>query len=328
LRLQQPSLPNSHSIAWTRDDRLYGSVTIDYIAGMSQRSYFFAEPNQLVYRPMLEWSLARAGLLAPTSTSARYGLQVDFHDIDNSVVGTNFVGRSIATYRLVHRATGDVIHENVVEANFLAIYRGLNEDDANRAYSISKPGVLGFSKGFGAFAVSEGLIVEAVNNNDDLTDFFGGPIIEASQSTWNDVTQAYVWGAGLSLVSGPALVALEQINPTNFVAFADYEGSGPSSAPAGALKGALSESGIASRNGQERARQVNSQMLAQSVTKFVIGLALQEDVQFTLILPCLESAEIEGLRKDIIMSGHRYRTDNCLSYHEAGSPRGLSFNNW
>ena len=295
---------------------------------MSQRSYFFAEPNQQVYRPMLAWSLARSGLLAPTPAAARYALQVEFHELDNSMLGTNFAGRSTATYRLVSRATGATVHQETVEANFLAIYRGLNEDDANKAYSISAPPFLTYQRALGGYALTEGVLVETINNNQGLTDFFGGPIAEASQSTWNDVTQAYVWGTGISLLSGPVIAALDLLDPTNYVALADYRGRGAQSAPGGALKGALSESGIGSRDGQERARQVNSQMLAQSVTKFLINLALEEDVQFTLLLPCLETAEIERMRRDIVLSGHSYRTDDCMNYQQVDAVRGVGFNNW
>ena len=60
LEIQRPRLPNTAAVSWTRADRLYRSVTIDYIQGMSQRSYIFSKPNQQVYRPMLEWSLERA----------------------------------------------------------------------------------------------------------------------------------------------------------------------------------------------------------------------------------------------------------------------------
>lgn len=325
---QRPVYPNSHEIAWDLNDRLYRSVTLDYISGLSQRSYFFAEPNQSVYRPMLNWSLKRAGLQAPTLTAARYGLQVEFTEVDTQVFGTSLAGRSTAIYRLVDRSSGQIVYEDVVQSNFLAIQPGLNEDDANTAYSISKPPLLATQIAFGVFAVGDGVIVETINNVRDLRQFFDGPIDEATQATWNDAYQSYLWGTGLSTLSGPLLVGLAQLNPFNYVALGDYRGTGPDAPVKGAVRGPLSERGIASRSGKERGKQLNQQMLAQSVTKFLIRLAVEEDVQFTLLIPCMRSEAMMEVRHQIVMSGHRYRTDDCSAYVKHGTSKGFGFNNW
>lgn len=328
LLSQRPSYPNSHLIAWDEDDRLYRAVTLDYVAGLSQRSYFFAEPNQQVFRPMLQWSLERGGLSAPTPTAARYGLQVEFIDIQSDVFGTSFAGRSTAVYRIVDRATGGVVYEDTIESNFLAIPPGLNEDDAHTAYSISAPPLLATQAAFGTFALGDGVVVETINNVRDLRHFFDGPLDEASQATWNEAYQGYLWGTGLSVLSGPVLVGLQQLNPFNYVAFGDINGTGPHSAPRGTLRGALSERGIAARNGTERGKQLNQQMLAQSVTKFVIRLAEADDVRFTLLLPCVGSEEMKALQRDIVLAGHSFQTDDCTAYAERGPARGFGFNNW
>ena len=328
LQRQRPAFPNSHAIAFDQDDRLHASVALDYISGMSRRSYFFAEANQLLYRPMLEWSLKRAGLLAPTPTAARYALQVEFHELDNQKFGLNLAGKSRATYRIVHRASGQTVYERDVDSNFLAIYPKLNEDDAERAYEISAPPLLATQRAFATFAIGDGVIVETINNVRDLRHFFDGPIREASQATWNDAYQSYLWGTGLSALSGPLVVAFDNLNPANFIALPDYDGSGPTSAPAGTIKGALSETGIASRRGRERAAQVNAQMMAQSLTKFVVDLALEEDVQMTLRLPCLQNEETTEMRRQIMLAGHRYTTDNCLAYQDTDRDDGFGFNNW
>ncbi len=328
LQVQRPAYPNTHAAMWDHDDRLHASVTVDYISGMNQRSYFLASANQRVYRPMLEWSLARAGLLAPTSTAARYALQVEFQELDTERFGAGLAGKSVANYRLVHRATGQTVYERTINSNFLSHYRSLNEEDASKAYNISEPPFLATQAAFATFAIGDGVIVETINNVRDLRHFFDGPIEEASQATWNEAYQAYLWGTYLSALAGPLVVAVEQIDPTNYIAFADKYGDGPSAAPAGAVKGALSTSGIGSRDGRERAAQANSQMLAQSLTKFVIDLAIKEDVQFTLVLPCTDSEEVADMRRQVVLSGHRYRTDNCLAYQKDRPQDGLGFNNW
>lgn len=328
LLAQRPAYPNSHEIAWDIDDRLYRSVTLDYVSGLSKRSYFFAEPNLRVYRPLLEWGLNRAGLQAPTSTAARYGLQVEFTDLDTQAFGTSLAGRSTAIYRLVDRANGQIVYQDEVQSNFLAIPPGLNEDDANTAYSISKPPFLATQIVFGAFAVGDGVIVETINNVRDLRHFFDGPLDEATQATWNDAYQGYLWGTGLSTLSGPLLVGLAQLNPFNYVALGDYYGTGASAPVRGAVRGALSGHGIASRSGKERGKQLNQQMLAQSITKFLVRLAVEEDVQFTLLIPCLESEAMMELRQEITLAGHRYRTDNCIKYTSPRTNKGFGFNNW
>lgn len=328
ILMQRPTYPNSHIIAWDLDDRFHQSVTLDYISGLSQRSYFFAEPNQAVFRPMLLWSLDRSGLQAPTRTAARYGLQVEFIDIDSNAFGTSMAGRSTAIYRIVDRASGRVVYEDTVRSNFLAIPPGLNEDDANTAYGISMPPLLATQASFGTFAVGDGVVVETINNVRDLRHFFDGPLDEATQATWNDAYQGYLWGTGLSALSGPVLVGLAQLNPLNYVAFGDYHGTGPKAPVRGALKGPLSESGIASRNGTERGRQLNQQMLAQSITKFLIRMADAEDVKLTLMVPCLASDELDTLRQDIILSGHAYRTDDCTAYQRRDKDGGFGFNGW
>ncbi len=328
LQRQRPAFPNSHAIAFDQDDRLHASVTVDYVSGMSQRSYFFAEANQLLYRPMLEWSLERAGLRAPTRTAARYALQVEFNELESQKFGLNFAGKSHATYRIVHRASGTPVYERKIASNFLAVYPKLNERDAAKAYQVSAPPFQAVQSAFATFAIGDGVIVETINNVRDLRHFFDGPIEEASQATWNDAYQTYLWGTGLSALAGPALVAAENLNPTNFIALNDYNGVLPHSAPAGAIKGALSESGIGSRDGRERAAQVNAQMMAQSLTKFIVDLALEEEVQMTLRLPCLETDELADMRHKILLAGHRYTTDNCLAYERNGRDAGFQFNNW
>jgi hypothetical protein len=291
---------------------------------MSQDSYVFAKANQSQYRPRLEWALDRAGLLAPTPASARYALQVEFTDLRGGKVGTDFAASSVANYRVVDRADGQIVFEGPVRAGFLAIYPGLNEADFARAYNISTTGVRAGVTGYAKYAFVEGFLTELVNNNAELNEAFGGPISEASQATWTDVTQAFVWTTGVSALAGPALVAFEQLNPLNYVAFSG-PGQQASSAPLGAREGALSGVGFGSRSAGERARQADAQMMAQSVTRFLIDLGNSENIRFVAVLPCGRNAEVEDIKIALTAAGHDWRTETCDPSDLPAPARGLGF---
>lgn len=326
VALQRPNLPMTESLAWTPNDRLYHSVTVDYVEGMSQRSYLFSKPNQAVYKPMLEAALERAGLLARTPAEARYALQVSFEDLKANGIGLDFAGQSRAVYKIVNRRTGEVIFNTSVEARFLAIYPRLNEADFARAYDISKPGVVAAAKAYGTYALVEGGLVELINNNDNLTDFFDGPIDEATQATWTDVQQAYVWTTGLSLLAGPLTILLDQLDPTNYLAFASSNEMAEGGV-VGARKGYLSEQGFGSRDGGERARQASTKMLGQSITKFVMDLGRVEGVRFTAILPCTANKEVAALKEQLMLQGYGFRTEPCTERRDSRAP-GLSYTSW
>ncbi len=326
VALQRPDLPMTESLAWTPNDRLYHSVIVDYVEGMSQRSYLFSKPNQSVYRPMLEAALARSGLLARTPAEARYALQVSFAELRANDVGLDFAGHSRATYRLVNRRTGEKVFETSVEARFLATYPRLNESDFALAYDIARPGVVGAASAYGTFALAEGGVVELVNNNERLSDFFGGPIDEATQATWTDVQQAYVWTTGLSLLAGPLVVLLDQIDPTNYIAFASDD-ERMESGVSGARHGYLSQQGLGSRDGGERARQASTKMLGQSITKFVLDLGRSEEVRFKAILPCTLNKEVEAFKEQLMMQGYGFRTELCAEGRDAPA-RGMTYTTW
>lgn len=310
LQRQRPRLPNTDSVAWTRDDRLYRSVTLDYVKGMSQRSYVMSKPNQEVYREMLNWSLARANLLAETPVEARYALQVEFSDLDTEAFGADFAGRSQATYRIIDRWNGNLVYENTVGSYFLAIYPRLNEDDFATAIEISKKAVTTSLAAYAGYAIVEGGLKELINNNDDFRDFFDDHYDEASQATWNEVNQAFVWTTGIGALLGPLEVARQQLDPTNYIAFANHNGRA-STPLEGVRRGALETQGFGSRSGGKRARQASAQMLAQSLTKFVIDLGREEDIDFKVILPCNGNADVEEMKLDLMKQGVRWYAPDC-----------------
>ncbi len=139
VRLQQPALPADQAAQWGPDARLYRSVTLDYVGGLSR-------PTQ--YRRLLEEGLDRAGLLAPTSTAARYALQVDFLAALGSFADVR--KDSWAEYRIINRATNRIVFEEGVAASFNAHYA----PTAGNAYEIlgARRGVLapdGFVTAYG-----------------------------------------------------------------------------------------------------------------------------------------------------------------------------------
>ena len=245
IAIQRPNLPNTRLLAWTPSDRLYQSVTIDFVEGMSQQSYIFSKPNQQLLRPLLVGALENSGLLAHTREEARYALQIHFTDIHANSVGFDFAGRSTAIYNIVSRATGEVVFSDTINANFLVKYPELNERDFAEAYDTSKPAVLGLAKVHVDSAIIEGGVVELINNNSALTDFFGGKINEASQASWDDFNQAFIWSEGVALLAGPLEVLRKQLDPTNYIAFASNRPM-PKNAVSGARQGYLAESGYGS----------------------------------------------------------------------------------
>jgi hypothetical protein len=107
LRLQQPPLAADQAAVWRPQDRLYRSVTIDYVGGLWSHSD---------YRRELEASLGSAGLLAPTPAAARYALQVKFIPIKGWTNGAE----TLASYRILSRADNQIVFEQLVSASFQA----------------------------------------------------------------------------------------------------------------------------------------------------------------------------------------------------------------
>ena len=118
LRLQQPALPSDQAAVWGPKDRLYRSVTVDYVGGLG-------EPSR--YGALLESSLDRAGLLAPTRTSARYALQVNFARPEGMFSGLG--DDTWAQYRILNRASNQIIFERGAPASFRASYAPLAGGD-------------------------------------------------------------------------------------------------------------------------------------------------------------------------------------------------------
>lgn len=324
IERQRPDLPVTHYVRWNDADRLMHGVELDYISGMSQRDYLFEEPNQGLFRPMVRDALLGSGLQARTAVGARYALQIEFHDLESDSFGRHFAGKTSATYRIVDRRSGEAVYENLIRSNFIAEYPGLNEDDASFAYDVSAPGVIASTAAFGAFSLYEGGLVEVWNNNRKLQNFFGGSEIdELSQGEWNDVYQGYVWTAGVSAISGPMLVLLGQLNPANYVSLNLYDNGDTPKAANVARQGNLSRVGEGSRNARTRARQLNTHILAQSLTYFLLDLAQSEDVRLRHLVPCMGG---DTSAEDLVLAvrmNMQIVSDDCQQYMKKDQRRGV-----
>lgn len=233
------------------------------------------------------------------------------------------------TTGLVDRHTNLVVYENTIGSNFVAKYPGINERDASLAYDISAPGVIGATRVFGAGAIYEGGFVELWNNNERVRDFFGGDSIEeASQGTWNDAYQSYLWVTGISAIAGPTVVVLEQINPLNYATLQLDPFRGETARGTQARNGALSTSGFGSRRAQTRAEQLDTHLLAQSVTLFLMDLARAEDVSLTRLVACNAS---DASAKDLVEAvrmREKIVTDDCTLYNKRDDNRGFGISTY
>lgn len=276
IALQRPNIPTGQAFRIPDHHALHGAVTLDYISGMSQYSFWFSEANQSQFRPMLETALERSGLQARSPAAARYGLQIEFGDLRGSFFGADFDSRSRAIYRIVERRTGRVISEQSVDAGFMARYVGLVEEDAAAAYWLT-------------------LGVAAAG----LTHYAGA---EDQTKAWRQSYQAMLWST--------LFVPLDLVNPFNFVAGNDFFGQQRVPRPH-VLNGDLSTEGYGARNGRVRGIQADKQMMRQSIAKFFIGLSSEQDIPMTVILPCAYNREIEDIKVDLTIRGIPYIGDNC-----------------
>lgn len=262
-------------------------MTLDYVSGMSQYSFFFAEANRNQFAPMLTTALDRSGMLAETPAAARYGLQVEFIDLQGSYFGADFDSRSRAIYRIVNRRTGQVVSEQTVDAGFMARYVGLTEEDAAGAYWLT-------------MGVAAAGIINAASASDSLN--FAG----ASDQTvaWRQAYQSTLWST--------LFTPWTALNPNNFIAGGDFFGQREVPRPH-VLNGDLSTEGYGARDGRVRGIQADKQMMRQSIAKFVMGLADEQSIPLVVVLPCGSyNDEIEHIKYDLTYRGIPYMGEkNC-----------------
>jgi hypothetical protein len=135
LRQQQPAAPADQAAVWSPQDRLYRSITVDYIGAPPSRRY----------RQALEASLDRAGLLAPAPAAARYALQITFQNTHNR-------HSTIADYRILDRAKARIVFDKPVGASFDTLYGAADWTPDNAGVPGARRGALsrdGYVTGYG-----------------------------------------------------------------------------------------------------------------------------------------------------------------------------------
>jgi hypothetical protein len=312
--VQRPELPRNNALAWTSENRLYRSVVLDYVTGMSQHSYLFGKANQSSFRPLLDHALEATDLGAPANAPAagRYALQIEFKELEGSAVGTDFKSRSVAVYRIVDRSSNATVYQQEVSAAFDSKFPGLNEDDAATAAELSGNSLALTLSATAGYAIGEHF----------RSDINGWGV------TYPNYWKNFYYANAAAALFGPAVVTANFVLPTNYIALPNFNGDAPSDSVPGARRGELSEEGMGARSGFDRARQADFMMMRQSLTKFVIGLGDAEHVQITTIMPCLDNDEVRRIETDLTIHGRRWRTDDCTPYMGRVDPTGRTFTSY
>jgi hypothetical protein len=134
--LQAPQAAPLGAIEFENEHEYRDAVVIDWIGGVSQWSYVFAEPNQRVMRPILQEALNESGLGAGTNVRARYGLRVDVSEANGPEVGADYDSQLVATYVLTDRAEGREVWRREIATPGVGHFLLFNESDWQTAWFI------------------------------------------------------------------------------------------------------------------------------------------------------------------------------------------------
>jgi len=140
VRALQAPAPLPHGvIRFEVGDQYRDAVALEWIGGVSRRSYIFAEPNQRMFRPVLEDALQNAGLRAGTDARARYGLRVEVTEADGPGIGADFNAHFAATYVLIDRQHGDEVWRRDIRTPGAGHFLRLTEGDGGNVISVANP---------------------------------------------------------------------------------------------------------------------------------------------------------------------------------------------
>ncbi len=137
LRALQTPAPAPHGlIRFESEHRYRDAITLEWIGGVSQQSYLFAEPNQRVIRAIVQSALADTGLAAGTRVRARYGLRVEVTEARGPNAGADFDAELAATYILVDRNNGAEMWRREIRTPGAGYFLWFNEGDWQTAWFI------------------------------------------------------------------------------------------------------------------------------------------------------------------------------------------------
>ncbi len=134
--LQAPPNAPQGVIAFDSGHQYRDAIVIDWVGGVSRRSYLFSEPNQRVIRPIVQAALDDAGLGAGTNVRARYGLRVMVDEAVGPGVGADFESTMAATYVLVDRETGAEVWRREIVTPGASHFLAFNESDWHTAWFV------------------------------------------------------------------------------------------------------------------------------------------------------------------------------------------------
>lgn len=134
--LQAPQEAPRGAVYFENGNEYRDAIVVDWIGGVSQWSYVFAEPNQRVMRPIVQRALDESGLAAGTNVRARYGLRIDVAEANGPEVGAEYDSQLVATYILVDRADGREIWRREIATPGVGHFLLFNEDDWQTAWFI------------------------------------------------------------------------------------------------------------------------------------------------------------------------------------------------
>lgn len=132
--LQAPAPAPQGMIRFETAHQYRDAVSLEWVGGVSQRSYIFAEPNQRVIRPIIQDALVNTGLSAGTNVRSRYGLQVLVSEAHGPSVGADYGSEFVATYTLLDRRSGDQVWQREIRTPGVGSFLALNEGDWQAAW--------------------------------------------------------------------------------------------------------------------------------------------------------------------------------------------------
>jgi hypothetical protein len=132
--LQVPQPAPRGAIQFENHHEYRDAVVIDWIGGVSQWSYVFAEPNQRVMRPIVQDALNESGLAAGTNVRARYGLRIEVSEADGPEIGAQYDSTLVATYVLIDRADGAEVWRREIATPGVSHFLLFNERDWQTAW--------------------------------------------------------------------------------------------------------------------------------------------------------------------------------------------------
>ena len=155
------------------------AVALERIDGIARQSFFFAEPNQRMFRPILEDALENAGLSAGTTQRARYGLSVEVTNAEGpGWFGAAANSEFVANYVLVDRQRGSEVWRREIRTPGAGQFRSGRHGVEGPAYSVAERA----NHAAVATNVSGFLVAFAADNNVDVTPVlpcWGSPEVEA-----------------------------------------------------------------------------------------------------------------------------------------------------